>query len=275
MDPPRQFRRKNPRCVKKSTKFPHLYLHNPEKSSNFAAMFRLTYIYGLFLSLAVVLTACTPRSIREAETVVAEADSVWRGGQMYGIEYGDSATLAEAYHRLDRVQAIFPDEFAHSCYHYGRLLRKKDNPVEAMQAFLAATHSRTRDYHILGRVYSNMGSICHLAGEYELSYDMFEKSAETFLKDGDTLSYYYAMNDMAFELADMVDTSACLSLLSRIEDIPELNYWTWRTKADMYLKAKNYPSAIYYANCIISLGYYETEDILIKAQAFVCLNLMS
>ncbi|MBR2265832.1 MAG: hypothetical protein IJ882_04045 [Paludibacteraceae bacterium] len=99
---------------------------------------------GAYMLLGFLLMACVPPSVREAQNVVTEADSLWHNGQMYGIDAGDSVTLAEAYHRLDRAQTIFPDEFAHSCYHYGRLLRKKDNPAEAMQAFLAATHSRTR-----------------------------------------------------------------------------------------------------------------------------------
>jgi hypothetical protein len=39
--------------------------------------------------------ACSPRAVREAENVVAQADSLWRAGQMYGREakkyvlYGD------------------------------------------------------------------------------------------------------------------------------------------------------------------------------------------
>ena len=273
--PPRQFRRKNPRCVKKSTKFPHLYLHNPEKSSNFAAMFRPTYIYGLFLSLAVVLTACTPRSVREAQTVVTEADSLWHNGQMYGIDAGDSATLAEAYQKLDRAQAIFPDEFAHSCYHYGRLLLKKDNQVEAMQAFLAATHSRTRDYHILGRVYSNMGEICHLAGEYNLSYDMFEKSAEMYLRNGDTLLYYYDLNNMAFELAEQGKKDSTLYLIREIEDKctdGEVLNKAIETKAEAFFQFGQFDSALYYANVLCAENYFNIIGLLIKAQSYSFLH---
>ena len=76
-----------------------------------------------------------------------------------GRTYSDSAELAQAYRTLHKRRAFYPDAYAHGCYHYGRLLREKDNPVAAMQVFINATHSRTRDYHILGRVYSNMGSI--------------------------------------------------------------------------------------------------------------------
>ena len=239
-------------------------------------MFRPTYIYGLFLSLAVVLTACTPRSVREAQTVVTDADSLWHNGQMYGIDAGDSVTLAEAYHRLDRVQAIFPDEFAHSCYHYGRLLRKKDNPVDAMQAFLAATHSRTRDYHILGRVYSNMGDICHLAGEYNLSYDMFEKSAGMFLENGDTINYYYALNDMAFELAEQGKKDDTYNILNRIErecNQSEVQIKLLETKATACKKVHQYDSAIFYGHQLRWNNYYDATGLLICAQAYSYLNL--
>ncbi len=236
-------------------------------------MFRPTcVVYGLFLSLAVVLTACTPRFVREAQTVVTDADSLWHNGQMYVIDAGDSATLAEAYQRLDRVQAIFPDEFAHSCYHYGRLLRKKDNPVEAMQAFLAATHSRTSDYHILGRVYSNMGDICHLAGEYNLSYDMFEKSAEMYLCNGDTLLYYYDLNNMAFELAEMKDSSACMTLLQQYSHIQEISDVSLITRAELYCKTQHYDSAIYYSYAALSRNAFSIIYIQL-AQAYSYLGI--
>ena len=154
--------------------------------------------YILYLLLVCIFTACAPRSIREAQSVVVLADSLWHEGCVYS----DSAELAQAYETLGQWQWFYADEYAHACYHYGRILREKENPVEAMQCFINATHSRTRDYHILGRVYSNMGSICHLAGEFPLSYVMYERSADMFIRNGDTLAFYYAYNDMALELAE-------------------------------------------------------------------------
>ena len=240
-------------------------------------MFRPTcVVYGLFLSLAVVLTACTPRSVREVQNVVTEADSLWRNGQMYGIDKGDSATLAEAYQRLDRVQAIFPDEFAHSCYHYGRLLRKKDNPAEAMQAFLNATHSRTRDYHILGRVYSNMGDICHLAGEFDLAYDMYEKSSEMYLRNGDTLLYYYDINNMAFALAEqgnIPNTNLLLDSIQKFNDQAIISK-SLETRALLYLRCEEYEKAIQAIDSMLSNGIYDLFYFLMKAQAFEHLNKM-
>ena len=119
--------------------------------------------YILYLLLVCIFAACAPRSIREAQSVVAQADSLWHAGKQYGIDEGDSVTLAQAYETLGSLSLFnfhFSPSYAHACYHYGKLLRAKEHPVEAMQCFINATHTRTRDYHILGRVYSNMGSIC-------------------------------------------------------------------------------------------------------------------
>ncbi len=173
-------------------------------------MKRWGYIVLLLLA-GMVGQGCSSRAIHEAEAVVAQADSLWQEGKMYGIDEGDSLSLAQAYKTLSDYRFLssssfhFSSSYAHACYHYGKLLRAKDDPENAMQCFINATHSRTRDYHILGRVYSNMGSICHLAGEFQLSYDMYEKSANCFLANGDTLSYYYGLNDMAFEKAMLAD----------------------------------------------------------------------
>ena len=230
-------------------------------------------------SIAGLCLACSPRAIREAETVVSQADSLWQAGQMYGIDAGDSATLAQAYETLGHFPLSWGEGwgevFSHSCYHYGKLLRAKDNPVAAMQVFINATHSGTKDYHILGRVYSNMGSICHLASEYPLSYDMYEKSAQIFMKGGDTLNYYYALNDMAFELAEQGKKEEALELLQEIETHPIEDYLVakeWETKAEIYRINAQYDSAISYINKKHILGYKDPTDILIKAQVYDDLN---
>ena len=212
--------------------------------------------------LSVTMSACTPRAVREAESVVTQADSLWQAGKMYGVDAGDSVSLAQAYETLQEHSAFSRQlsevcpfvhctsllrTYSHACYHYGKLLRAKGNPVEAMQVFIAATHSHTRDYHILGRVYSNMGSVCHLAGEYSLSYDMYEKSAHVFLQDGDSLSYYYLLNDMAFELAEQGKKEETLTLLSEIENHCTDNdvlAKVWETKANVYERAEKYDSVL-------------------------------
>ena len=115
-------------------------------------MFLHRHIGSALICLAATLVACTPQAVREAQDVVAQADSLWSAGQMYGREAGDSATLAQAYETLNNIPSSLSPQlsttFAHACYHYGRLLRERENPAAAMEAFIHATHSRTHDYHI-------------------------------------------------------------------------------------------------------------------------------
>ena len=218
--------------------------------------------------------------------MVAQADSLRAEGRMYGVDEGDSLTLAQAYETLKNHSAfsrqlsdLFPfvhctsslDTYAHACYHYGRLLREKDNPVEAMLVFIDATHSYTRDYHILGRIYSNMGSICHLSGDYSLSYDMYEKSAQVFLQGGDTLSYYYLLNNMAFELAEQGKKEESLVLLKTIEvqcsDDDVLDK-VIETKVVLYEVKLQHDSVLYYSMQSLNRGYQSPTVLLNRAKAF-------
>ena len=115
---------------------------------------------GIVFLTALLLAACAPHSVDEARRVVAEADSLWQAGQTYD----DSLRLAQAYETLSSfnnplLSTFHPKrstDYAHACYHYGRLLRRADDPVAAMQVFISGTHSGTNDHHILGRIYSNM-----------------------------------------------------------------------------------------------------------------------
>ena len=227
--------------------------------------------------ICIALCACTPRSLREAQEVVAQADSLWHEGKIYGVDGGDSATLAQAYKTLEAIPLPFREglglgsPYAHACYHYGKLLRAKENPVEAMQTFIAATHSGTKDYHILGRVYSNMGDICHLASEFSLAYDMYERSGEMYLRNGDSLLYYYDLNNMAFEKAYLADKQETYRLLRCINNSctdKEMLNKTLETRAELSLRIKEYDSAVYYINQLQKHGYCETAGMLIKAQAF-------
>ena len=222
----------------------------------------------MFIGVAIVMfMSCSHAdgshmSVREAQEVVVQADSLWHNGQMYGVDEGDSATLARAYETL-KDHPVFSTlvlgtssrgTYSHACYHYGKLLRAKDDPVAAMQVFIDATHSHTRDYHILGRVYSNMGSICHLGGEYQLSYDMFEKSANMFLRNGDTLSYYYGLNEMAFELAEQGKKEETVRLINDITtncNDKFVHRKTTETKALLYRNIGLYDSVVSEINCFI------------------------
>ena len=221
--------------------------------------------------------------MREAQEVVAHADSL-REAHLYAQnEYDDSLSLAQAYETLKEIPLPFRgwlglnSSYAHACYHYGRLLRAKGNYVEAMKVFIEATHSRTRDFHILGRVYSNMGSMCHLAGEYQLSYDMFAKCADCLLQNGDTISYYYGLNEMAFELAEQgkkEETLALLDSITRNCNDKNVILKTWETKAEMYLNSCQYDSAILIVDSMARSGYNQSVGYVIKAQSFDKLGIL-
>ena len=237
-------------------------------------MKRWGYIVFLLL-VGMVGQGCSSRAIHEAEAVVSQADSLWQEGKMYGIDAGDSLTLAQAYKTLGDIPLPFREglglgsPYAHSCYHYGKLLRAKDDPENAMRCFINATHSRTRDYHILGRVYSNMGSICHLAGDFPLSYDMYEKSANCFLADNDSLSYYFLLNDMAFELAEQGKKDEAYMILDNIRVIhSDLFVGTMLTRAVACKMVQQYDSTIYYTSVVREQGTYASEILLNRAQAY-------
>ena len=221
----------------------------------------------LFLMIICSLSSCAPSSVREARSTISQADNIWRAGQ----PCDDSLQLAQAYATLDRWQWFYADDYAHACYHYGRLLRKNEDLVSSMQVFINATHSRTHDYHILGRVYSNMGSICHLASEYSLAYNMYEHSATMFLQNGDTLFYFYEINDMAHELAEQGKKETAFTLISRIKTTdknPYLYSKTIETKALACLYAQQYDSAVYYAKEMYGQGNTEAAGLMICAQAY-------
>ena len=236
-----------------------------EKADNINHVALAIFVVPLFICAG--MSSCSLSDFHEARAVVAEADSLRAEGMMCS----DSMHIAEAYETLGKWQWCYADEYAHACYHYGRLLRDKDNPVAAMQCFINATHSRTHDYHILGRVYSNMGTLCHLAEEYPLSYDMYERCSEMFLRNGDSLLYYYGLNNMAFELAEQGKKDEALAIIADIE-IMCADKWvlikTLETKADAYLYVQRYDSAIYYAQMLYRCYNYDPTSLLITAQAY-------
>ena len=223
--------------------------------------------YALYIAFLVCLCACSPSTLHEAQQTVSQADSLWTAGQ----SCDDSLALAQAYKTLGYWRWFYPDNYVHACYHYGRLLRRKDDPAAAMQTLVSATHTRSHDYHLLGRVYSNMGSICHLANEFALSYDMYDRSAGYFLKNGDTLNYFYALNDMAYELAEQGKKEEAFSLITSIRTQCDDSYVlikTLETQADAYWRAQQYDSAIYCVKELNAIGYKEPTTTLIMAQSY-------
>lgn len=243
-------------------------LRTTRESSFNTKMFIRRYI-RMLLSLCL-LTGCSFRSLHETLSVVGEADSLWQQGQMCD----DSVRLAQAYSTLRVWRIFYADAYAHACYHYGKLLRANDDPVAAMQVFIDATHSRTHDYHILGRVYSNMGSICHLAGDFPLAYDMYEQSAEQFLRNGDSIRYYYALNDMAFEKAMLVEEDAVNILIDSLKRCRKIDtrLKILELESELYLRSQRYDSARQKALELFKSDSNNTLGILVLAQSYSFTN---
>ena len=232
-------------------------------------------ISGLFCQLlpllvVVACASCTPaddNSVQEACAVLQRADSL----RAEGVLIDDSTALARVVTVLGRHPRRHADDYVRACYYYGRILRQHSNQTAAMQSFINAVHTETTRHDIKGRVYSNMGSLCQKSSEFELAYQMYEKSAEQFLAARDTTAYYYALNSMAFELAEQKKKSETYALLSRIEQectSTEVLTKIWETKARMYRHTEQYDSVIHCVNILHKNSYTYAITYVLKAQAF-------
>ena len=198
-----------------------------------------------------------------------------------GVAYDDSLALADAFTTLRRVRLFYPDDYARACYYYGRLLRTRGDQVAAMQAFICGTHApyihritplpHFSDYHILGRIYSNIGIMCQLANNHQLGYIVYRQSAEAFHVAYDSTAYFYAVNSMALQLAEQNRYAETLNLLQMIQrectNVDVINK-TLETSAILYENVANYDSAIYFVEVLYSREYVYPTGYVIKAQAF-------
>ena len=238
---------------------------------------------ALLCGVVCLFCSCTAEPLSEARHTLDVADSL-RVNE--GRLYDDSLALAEAYTLLGHWRLIYPDDYARACYYYGYLLRQHNNQVAAMQAFIAGSHapyvSRVvplpwfSNSHILGRIYSNMGTMCHLADEFELSYEMYEQSSKSFYRGGDTTLYYYMLNDMALELAEQNMYEATLALLDSVErNCTNQGVLTklWETKAIMYYNIGKYDSAIISVKQLQNKGNHDATGYVKEAQSFDCMGL--
>ncbi|MBE6323428.1 MAG: hypothetical protein E7074_00445 [Bacteroidales bacterium] len=116
-----------------------------------------------------------------------------------------------------------------------------------------------------------------LATEHELAYDMYERSAEEFLKAQDSIAYYYALIDMAFALAEQKRKNKAVSITNQIEaECTDYYVLTkiWETRADAYFQAQMYDSTIYCVRQLQARGNHEPTGILLKAKAFSHLGVL-
>lgn len=241
-----------------------------------------TYLFAVVLLMVLlVFGSCT--SVREAQHTVAVADSLRAAGAVFD----DSLVLADAADVLGTCgnRLLRPDDYTRACYHYGRLLRRRGDQVAAMRCFISGTHAQYicrpvknplfSDHTTLGRIYSNMGDFCHLEGNFQLAYEVKAFSADCFAKTDDTTAYYYALYEMAFELAELKKTDSTLNLLAEIErhttDKYTLSLVNF-TKASLFYNTKHYDSAVHYADISLTYYPYVTYVKSIKARAFHELN---
>lgn len=231
----------------------------------------------LLLSACMLFSCSTKSNIEEAQRTLAIADSL----HMEGIAYNDSAKLFKAVETLKHHRLLHPNDYARACYYYGRLLRGCGNQTAAMQAFIDGTqaeylfrpipHPSFSDHATMGRIYSNMGTLCHLADSFQLSYMMYERCAEQFEKANNTTAYYYAQNAMALELAEQRMQAETLHLLTTIRNEcadTSVIAKTWETEGLFYKNIERYDSAIYAINMSQRFGNYEPTGYVTKARAF-------
>ena len=231
----------------------------------------------LLLSACMLFSCSTKSNIEEAQRTLSIADSL----HMEGIAYNDSAKLFKAVETLKHHRLLHPNDYARACYYYGRLLRSNGNQSAAMQAFIDGTQAEYlfrpipnpsfSDYAIMGRIYSNMGTLCHLADSFQLSYMMYEQCATRFARTNDTTMYYYALNAMAYELAEQHRRAETLNILNTIRNECTdtcVIAKTWETEAILKFNIEQYDSAIYAVDKSQQLGYYEPTGYVTKARAF-------
>lgn len=174
------------------------------------------------------------------------------------------------------VSAYDSEVYVDSCYHRGRILWLEQNdPVGAMEVFLEATRVPCDNAVLTGRVYSNIATMCRRAERHDLAYDMYGCSAECFLQADSMVRYAYALNNMAFEQAVMGNQQQCDSLLSMAESAcadEAVRVKLMETRAEAFLQAAQYDSAIHYAKVLYASGNHESTGLLVCAQAYTYLH---
>ena len=217
-------------------------------------------IYCICLFVTIVISACTPLTLKEAKNVELNSDSLY---------------IAGAVETLKPWRVVRANDYAKANYYYGRQLRASGSYPEAMKCFLQIIHSLTRDYELKGRAYTNIAIICRLEGNHVLAYDMFQQSADCFNALGDTIAYYYALNSMAFELAEQSEKEKVLDILCKIRKEcfnDDVIVRTLETQAEAFFMVQQYDSAILYADMLQKYGNNEPTGQLIKAQSYYFLN---
>ena len=203
----------------------------------------------------------------KAAAVIALCDSL----REQGVAFTDSNAVAGACVFFRSRRFFHPDDYAKACYYYGRLLRDRSCNADAMQCFLDAVHMRGIDHTLAARLYSNIANICRLEGDHRLAYDIYRLSAEQCRRAGNSVMYYYALNNMAVELSEQTLRDETLRLTGRIireSTDPGVLAKVWETQANLYRRTAKYDSAVCCVNRLQAAGNHEPTGYMIKAQAF-------
>lgn len=138
---------------------------------------------------------------------------------------------------------------AESYYHQGRQFREENQPVEAMNAFIAATRVNSREYNFKARSYSNMATMCRIAEQHDLAYTLYEQSLHQFSLANDTLAQAYALNNMAWEQAVMGNKSQSMQLIDSALALScdsSVQTKVLESRAAACLYASEYDSVLFY-----------------------------
>ena len=168
------------------------------------------------------------------------------------------------------VACSAPD--AESYYSQGRQLRDANQPVEAMNAFIAATRTPSHEYTIKGRAFSNMATMCRIGERHESAFSLYEKSAQEFARAQDSLAFAYALNNMAWEQAVLGHKQQALQLIDSalfICDREEMHLKVAESQTAAYLYAGEYDSVLL---CTQTMSAPSTYFAILRAQAFTFLN---
>ena len=155
-------------------------------------------------------------------------------------------------------------------YEEGRALRQEGEVVQAMQQFVAATQTRTNDFALLGRTYSNMANMCRQAERHDLAFEVYSLSAEQFLRANDTLAFAYALNNMAWEQAvqgNKPDAVVLVDSALRICTREEVQTKVLESLAASSLYAEEYDSTLFY-----TARMHGVYGRMLRAQAFCLLD---
>ena len=160
---------------------------------------------------------------------------------------------------------------AESYYRQGRELREADEPVAAVNAFIAATRVRSREYTFKGRSYSNIATMCRIGERHDLAYLGYEQSAAQFARANDSLAYAYALNNMAWEQAVQGNKSAATHLIDSALNVcadTAVQHKVLESRAAACLYAAEYDSVLLYTQHAPLSAYFA----ILRAQAYTFLG---